>query len=320
MELPKTYKELLEQKEAFILDSTQKLNETIKNYQNALFMQIIGIVLKELDIDNEGNIKNTLKNYRVISELNTITENFAIANKDKITSTILTTATKIGAFNYKYFTIAVSDTTQKRLEYVKQRTDEKMFARLGYINGRLLSGGFLENFTTPAGIIDTIAQTTTNSVTAQTGIRDLIKTLEIQITGGEQMGLLERRLKGFAHDVFTQYDRAYSWNMAKEFKMEYFVYSGGLVKDSRDFCTEMEGRVFHISEAKSWKKWTPAKKTRPFVVKQKCVTCVPSYINYAGYEPLIDLGGYNCRHNIAYISKEMAFKLRPELKTMVFKE
>jgi hypothetical protein len=42
---------------------------------------------------------------------------------------------------------------------------------------------------------------------------------------------------------------------------------------------------------------------------------VPSYLGYAGYQPLIDFGGYRCRHGIGWISDELAQDLRPDLKT-----
>jgi len=35
---------------------------------------------------------------------------------------------------------------------------------------------------------------------------------------------------------------------------------------------------------------------------------------YPGYDPLVDRGGYNCRHQLSFISDELAFKLRPDLK------
>lgn len=318
MALPSNYKEILIQKDEYIIKATKKLNATLSTYQNAILKEITKTLLGELDVDSSGNILNTLKNYRIVSEVDKVIQDFVSINKNKITSSILTSAQKIGAFNTNYFTIAATGETLARIEAVRKATDVKMLARLGYINDRFISGGFLENFTNPSAIVDSFSQTVINAITGQTGVKNLVETLEMQITGGENLGLMQRRLNGFAHDVFNQYDRGYAGNMAKEFDMQFFVYEGGLVEDTRDFCREQNGRVFHISETEAWKTWTPEQITRGFEPKQKCLTCVPSYIDYAGYEPLIDLGGYNCRHNKAYISKEMAYRLRPELKNMKF--
>lgn len=318
MALPTNYKDILLQKDDYILKATSKLNANLSTYQNAILREITQTLLGELDVDAAGSILNTLKNYRIVSEVDTVIQQFVAANSGKIQSTILTTARKIGAFNATYFTIAASDQTLNRINAVKKATETKMLGRLGYINDRIISGGFLENFTNPAGIVDNVAQTVINAITGQTGVKDLVSTLDAQLTGGENLGIMERRLNGFAHDVFNQYDRGYAGNMATEFGMEYFVYEGGLVEDTRDFCKEMNGRVFHVSETEAWRTWTPAKITRGFEPKQKCLTCIPSYLDFAGYEPLIDLGGYNCRHNKAYISNELAYRLRPELKDMKF--
>jgi hypothetical protein len=43
----------------------------------------------------------------------------------------------------------------------------------------------------------------------------------------------------------------------------------------------------------------------------------PGYMNYPGYDPLVDRGGYNCRHIIGWIPDELAFKYRPELSVHV---
>lgn len=38
-------------------------------------------------------------------------------------------------------------------------------------------------------------------------------------------------------------------------------------------------------------------------------------MSYPGYDPLVDAGGYNCRHIIGFIAEEYAKKLRPDLVT-----
>jgi hypothetical protein len=317
MALPNSYKTLLNTKEAYILQATERLNSQLGTYQNQLLRTIVNELLSQLDVTG-GIIQNTTKNYRIVGQIDTIISDFALLNASTVNSSILTSASRIGTFNTAYFKLAVSGETLARIEAVKKATESKMLARLGYINERVARGGFLSNFTNPAGIIDTVSQSVVNSITSQAGIESLVDTITGQIIGDGTEGVMERRLRTFAHDMYQQYDRGYAGNMATEFGMEYFVYEGGLVEDSRDFCREMNGRVFHVSETEAWKTWTPAKRTRSFEPEQKDENKIPSYIDFAGYEPLIDLGGFNCRHNIAYISETLAFKLRPELKGMKF--
>lgn len=317
MALPNNLKALLNEKEAYILQATERLNSQLATYQNNLLRTIINDLLSGLDVKN-GVILDTTKNFRIVSQVDAIISDFAASNASTINTSMLTTAKRIGTFNTNYFNLAVSGDALARIESVKTATQSKMFARLGYINERVIKGGFLSNFTDPAGLIETVSQTVVNSVTSQSGIADLVDTLTVQIKGDGTQGYMERRLSTFAHDVYQQYDRAYSGNMANEFDMKFFVYEGGLIEDTRDFCREMNGRVFHVSEAEKWRTWTPANITRNFEPKQKDIYKIPSYIDFAGYEPLIDLGGYNCRHNKAYISNELAYKLRSELRDMKF--
>src|SRR5690606_23669205 len=53
-------------------------------------------------------------------------------------------------------------------------------------------------------------------------------------------------------DVFAQADRAYNDSIAKENGLVFFEYSGGIIKDSRDFCRERDGEYFHVNEAQEW--------------------------------------------------------------------
>lgn len=62
---------------------------------------------------------------------------------------------------------------------------------------------------------------------------------------------------------------------------ELFVYVGGIIETSRDFCRERDGKIFTIQEINSWD-------------------------NEQGLPANIYLGGYNCRHHLSPISREIA--------------
>jgi hypothetical protein len=89
-----------------------------------------------------------------------------------------------------------------------------------------------------------------------------------------------------------------------------------VIKDSRDFCVCHNDKVFSVDEAQEWKTWTPSKGKYPegYTIQQKDINAVPSYLSYPGYDPLVDAGGYNCRHIMGFISDSLAEKLRPDLK------
>lgn len=87
-------------------------------------------------------------------------------------------------------------------------------------------------------------------------------------------------------DVFAQADRAYNDSIARENDLVFFEYSGGLIKDSRDFCRERDGQYFHVREAQEWVPLNWAGKFR----------------NTTAQNILIVMGGYRCQHVPAYRS------------------
>ena len=92
-----------------------------------------------------------------------------------------------------------------------------------------------------------------------------------------------------------------------------------MIDDSRDFCAAHNNKVWTIEESKEWINWTPSKGEYPmdYTVKAKDLYSVPGYMSYPGYDPLLDRGGYNCRHSLGFISQDLAFKLRPELNELI---
>jgi len=127
---------------------------------------------------------------------------------------------------------------------------------------------------------------------------------------------LDWSINDLIYNLYQHYDAAYNMYLAFEFGMKFFIYQGGLIVDSRDFCVAHNNKVWSMDEAESWRIWTPSKGAYPadYILKSPSKFEVSSYLNYPGYQPLIDRGGYNCRHGLGWISDEMAFSLRPELR------
>lgn len=77
------------------------------------------------------------------------------------------------------------------------------------------------------------------------------------------------------------FQRAITLSKAEEVGADYFLYIGGLIETSREFCRERDGKVFTAEEIAGWD-------------------------NGQGLPADIYLGGYNCRHSLRPISKELA--------------
>jgi hypothetical protein len=302
MKLPKRIKELLDKKAAFLDEQRTKLESSVVRQQSKLFNNIISELIPELDV-KDGLIQETVKNYRLISILDKTYKDFQDSSSRVFLGQIVTTTGKIATLSQTYYTVMLSE-LPSRFDNIVANTDKLINLRLGLDGGELVRGGFLQSFFDSNTIGTELKQMTSKAVTSHTNMKDYINMLGNKINGtDETTGGLERQFQRFGYDLYQQYDRAYNESLGTEFGFKYFIYQGGLVKDSREFCVEHNNNVYSIDEAKEWVNWkSPTTGERP------------SYMNYAGYNPMIDFGGYNCRHFAGFLSDEIAFDMRPDLK------
>lgn len=115
-------------------------------------------------------------------------------------------------------------------------------------------------------------------------------------------GIAKKYYSRWTHDIYSQYQRIATNELRKEIGLIFAFYQNGLIESSRSFCKERNGKIFHEEQIMSWASldWEGKPDT--------------------GYDPIADLGGYNCRHRLDWISSELAFRLRPDLKEKYSKD
>ena len=314
MRAPRRISEILKRKELFLDEVRTKLENTTLRLQTDLFKNIIEEIIPRLDVE-KGVLLDNAHNYRLISELDRIYETFNV----KVVQTILPQINKgtglIADLAKDYFVLTLTGDLPKRFIQILESTKVLTDLRLGLRMGKMIRGGNLMSMLR----IDPLdfKQLMNKAVTSQMDMKSFINVIKENIMGTEEkIGSLERQFRRFAYDTYQQYDAAYNKNLANEFGMKYFIYQGGLIKDSRDFCVCHNGKVFSIEETETWKDWKPADCEYPedYVIKQKDIYAKPSYMGFVGYDPLVDRGGFNCRHILGYVSDELAFRMRPDLK------
>jgi hypothetical protein len=313
VKIPKRIDEIIKRKQELIDLSRETLNNTVVKLQSKLLDTVVTDVITELDV-KDGVIQDTAKNYQLISKLNMTFERFKSTQSMILLKNLTSSIDKIVSLNQAYFTLVFPDLPE-RFEKVILKARELTDLRFGLKGGKFVRGGILDSVFSEFGSTE-VKQIMSKAVASQMDLKEFIRQMRGFVAGTpEKMGISERKFKQFAFDVYQQYDRTYSGKLAEEFEMRYFLYQGGLVVDSRDFCAAHNNKVWSVEEAESWKTWTPDIGEYPpgYEVKAKIRDEIPSYIDYPGYMPLVDLGGYNCRHSLGYISDELAFKLRPEL-------
>ena len=327
MRVPKRIADILTEKQAYIDANRDKLEKIVIKLQSGLYDNVIAKVVVELDV-KDGVILDTTHNYRVLADLDKVYKEFTTISSAVISAQVITTTTGLIDLGRNYFAVALDEAAKKGFDKVIYTTANKMNARIGVNQKGTVSGGFIDSIVKDNSVNAQIKNYVSKAITGQIDTKDFIKGLRDLIKGVPkevikdgvkeviQTGAIEKQYQRYAYDLYQQYDRAYNVSLAEEFGMKYFLYQGGLIDDSRDFCAAHNNKVWTKEEAADWDVWMPYMGEYPagYVVKQKNLYEIPSYLGYPGYQPLIDFGGYRCRHGIGFISDELAFDLRPELK------
>lgn len=129
------------------------------------------------------------------------------------------------------------------------------------------------------------------AVTSGAGVKETIKALRDVIEGSEErLGTLQRHASQIASDAFSMTDRQYTEVISADLGVEFFRYTGGLVVDTRDFCTSRNNKFYHRKEVEKWasKAGTP-KPSGTWQGKMPHTT---------SKSVSIQLGGFNCRHSL----------------------
>jgi hypothetical protein len=316
MKVPKKLSDLLREKQEYIDLHRGRMEKSVIKLQDRLLNEVIAEILPNLDV-KDGKILDTTKNYQILGDLDKVYKEFTAMSSSLMSSQISGVTTGLVNLGKNYFAVALTDDLGKRFDKVVLSTANKMNARIGLKGGEMVRGGFLDSFMKDQTLATQIKSFISKSVTGQIDTKDFIKGLGKIVTGDEGKGALEKQYERYAYDVYQQYDAAYNSTLADEFGMNYFIYQGGLINDSRDFCAAHNNKVWSRDEAEDWRTWTPSLGEYPegYEVKSKSPYDVPSYLDYPGYDPLVDRGGYNCRHMLGWISDALAKQLREDLNT-----
>jgi hypothetical protein len=316
MKLPKRIESILNKKQALIDKQRDLMGNTAIKHQMKLFSDVVANVIPQLDV-KDGIIQETANNYRLISVLDKSFKSSQLIYGQAVLGQVVSTTTQLTAISNNYFEVVLEGNLPKIFKSVIAKTDKLINLYIGLENNKLVTGGFLDSYFKDPVLGTELKQMISKAVTGNLPIKDLVTLLRDKITGtDEKTGGLERKFNQYAADLYQTYDQAYNKTIGNELGMKYFIYLGGIIDDSRDFCVAHNFKVWSVEEAQDWPTWTPAQGTYPagYVIKAKDVNEVPSYLSYAGYDPLLNVGGPRCRHKLGWISEDLARDMRPDLK------
>lgn len=291
-----TPEELAAEIENLIVGSAETFSASIIRAQNRLYNRIIA-VLKDLELDSDGYIKQSSVNRRILREAQDVFDNLI---QDPVyrgaVNSQMRIIPKIDAANTKYF-VAISKVFSPSKNFIKDL--QKQVIR--DVNSNLLNEGLIVKVKQP---LNSILSQNVNSGGNFAGFTDQVRNF---IKGGEVEGRLLSYTKTYVSDTLFSYSRTWQQAVTVDLDLEFYLYSGGLISagkgssGSREFCIERSGEYFHKKEIESWADldW---KGKNPNTTRSSIFTL---------------LGGYNCRHSLIPVSdtivpKEVIDKAREE--------
>ena len=236
-------------------------------------------------------VSNT-KNLRLISEIDTIFDNFARTYQNAIITGFGASLTELTSVTGGYFEkMGVAKRTVSNAASKLKFIDES----LGIKGGKIIKGSYLDRLALSQEVRQQLKNYVTSSIVGEKGYTSYVKGFKEMVVGKPGVdGALTSYYKQYAHDTYYQVESAKSAFLADQFGFDYFVYQGGLITTSREFCIKRSGKVFSREDAETWQ-------CDPTLLRRKGVVgCDPSY-NYAS-----ERGRWNCRHLLDWLGKEFA--------------
>jgi hypothetical protein len=268
--------------------SVDKFNASIPGIQENIAMRM-SVLIKDLDIDNQGNIVNNVKNLRLMGQI-----------KQEISNIVLNKQLEA---NVAEFLNKFTDVASLQNQYFKSMNKSfKPEAILTEIRNQSIEA--TANSLTEAGInanvIEPVTEMLRTNITAGGSWRDLNKMVQDYILNNEKgLGALQRYTTQITNDSLNQFSAQYTYTIADSLNYKWFIYTGSLLRTSRAFCEALVAkRYVHKSELPAIVRgdFEPFKKTdnmNPKTGLPKGMVDGTTATNFFVYR-----GGYNCGHQL----------------------
>lgn len=263
--------------DGLIITANEKYASRISRVQNQLYDALIA-KLKDVEVDNDGYIKQTAANRKVLREAQNVFDS-TISNSiyEPALSDHLKVIPSINELNNDYFETISSAFKPNRVFIQSLQT-----STIETLNTYILQDGLTAQIKLP---LNEILNQNINSGGSYSG---MVKQLETFIKGNNEVeGRLLRYTKTYVSDALFNYSRAYQQAVTSDLGLTWYLYSGGLMDKSRPFCVERAGKFYQEEEIKAWAslEWQG----------KNSLTTESSIFIYAA--------GHNCRHQIIPVSE-----------------
>jgi hypothetical protein len=295
MSVKKIYKsleKLNQKKQRYIAQTLLEFDKEIKTLQEKLLNNLFIDILNELDVKDNKIVFNS-HNIRISNKLNKTFDEFVSeyleGSYKEVANKMVELTTYTNAY-YKAMGIEASAITK-----ISKGVDT-IISSVGIDKaGNIINGSYLDLALTNQSAKTKAAEFVLRGITNKAEYKEFQKGFAQIIKGDKEVtGRMLADARRYIHDIFFQLARQLDDYYAQQLDLKHFVYQGELITTSRPFCEKRAGKIFTREEAEEWKELEWNGKTEP-------------------YDPLIDLGGYNCRHWTNWVSEEIAEELQKML-------
>lgn len=295
-------------KTKFVDDQLAKIEKLLDKLGPLLTKQVFNDFMKQLDVQ-DGIVLNTEQNIRKIALLEKAYDTFMEQQGYKVITKMVADMYSLSGLNLEYFEQLKGSKIQAG------RIQRVVFERLGLNEkGELKRNGFMKGLLDDPTVKNNIKKFALDKVIGGTGYEDMRSGLQDLVAGNsDKMGQFKQFYRNAAYDTYARIDALNGKLYGDKLNLKYFIYAGTRRKASRHFCIKRKGQVFSREEAMEWKNLIGTKTTND---DGKRVPAGPivSGEDVATYNPFVDRGGYGCVDDVMWISDEVAFAKRPDLR------
>lgn len=270
---------ILRASESGLLDKTASQERKLNSY-------VLNTLVPSLEIDSNTNtIKNTNANLKKINKAGGLKRFIKNVINVSINDFYISEFLKINKQTNRYF---------NSFEPTQATSDR--------INNRSITSvdGFIDDLFDNNTVTKAIQSTLRAAITSKQNVSNVKQLLTKQIKGTEEkLGSLSSYHYRNGYNEFQKYARGLDEDFSTALNLNYAIYAGGEIKTTRSFCDERNGNVYTREEILSW-----------------------NDLDWQGKDPsanvIINLGGYNCRHDLDWISYPLARRLRKDIERSQF--
>ena len=274
------------------------LSGGVSRAERDLFMRLIDEVFADLDFSN-GAITNSVGNYLLLYRIDDVFDAWQTEVMNPLMRGFVQDLLSIAEMTGAYY----KDYAAEKIINDIATSNELLRAALGIdARGGMIKGGLLSDISKVPAVRQQAKMLFLQELQSGGTLKQLNETVKDFIRGkAGQPGAINTnfnsKASGYAYDLFNKVAEIKNEQFRENLDLQYFIYVGGVVKDSRTFCIKKAGKVFAVIEADT--EWPDD-------------TDLPGKNSGIPYTPRIDRGRWNCRHRIRYISEALAMQLDPK--------